>query len=66
MITSAVNSEVVAEPRSRKNCQGKDVKKVFERRYIPPISAVRTFPALITSKVAEAMLLAIESSLRIV
>jgi len=53
-----VISEVVAEPRSR-------IELHDERglKDLPPISAVLTFPPLITSKVAVAMLLAIESSL---
>lgn len=55
-MTAEVNSEVVAEPRA----------SIFSSVYtdsrgvnhLPPISAVRTTPLLMTSKVAEAMLFA--------
>jgi hypothetical protein len=59
LMIAAVNSEVVAAP-------GK-VEHVLLRKknihHLPPISAVRTSPELMTSNVALAMLLAIESRL---
>lgn len=54
-----MNSDVLAAPN----------RKYIESRprgayiHLPPMSAVRTFPALITPKVAEAIESAIESNL---
>lgn len=56
LMTAEVNSEVVAEPRwSAFSWVCTDNTDVV---YLPPISAVRTTPLLMTSKVAEAMLFA--------
>lgn len=58
LMTAAVNSEVVAAPRkAEQSYLGSTI-------YSPPMSAVRTSPALMTSNVAPAILLAMESRLR--
>lgn len=55
LMTAEVNSEVVAEPRRSIFSWDRTDSTVD---YSPPISAVRTTPLLMTSKVAEAMLFA--------
>ena len=58
LITAAVNSDVVAAPGGGESgCSQGTI-------HSPPMSAVRTSPALITSNVAPAMLLAMESRLQ--
>ena len=62
LITAAVNSEVVAEPAEDavdQSRRGRDSIK----EHAPPISAVRIFPSLMTSKTAFAILSAMWSML---
>ena len=61
-MTAAVNSEVVAEPERKReggfpySAHGSSALK--QMNGLPPMSAVRTLPALMTSNVALAMLFA--------
>ena len=61
LMTAAVNSEVVAEPGREDTamCEPRSLAERSVKTYdAPPMSAVRTLPALMTSKVALAMLFA--------
>ena len=55
-----VNSDVVAAPAEQRENEARQTMG----KYSPPMSAVLISPALITSKVALAILLAMESRLR--